>query len=120
MPFVLRPNNAHLIEERADTLGEMISKVPVSDRSEVLLQQAKDPQHPLHPYFEWDDEVAAEKYRLGQQAELLKACEAEIEAWEHSPLRGLVNLLQRAQALSQEIHAQRDELLKQFGQDRHR
>lgn len=36
-----------------------------------VLELAKDPNHPLHSFFEWDDEVASNKYRLIQARELI-------------------------------------------------
>lgn len=38
----------------------------------VVLQEASNPDHPLHTRFEWDDSVAAYKYRLSQAADLLR------------------------------------------------
>jgi len=38
----------------------------------IVLAEATDPEHPLHDKFEWDDSVAAEKYRLAQAAQLLR------------------------------------------------
>ena len=33
---------------------------------ESLLEQAKAETHPLHKHFEWDDDIAADKYRQQQ------------------------------------------------------
>lgn len=38
----------------------------------IVLAEATNPGHPLHDKFEWDDSVAAEKYRLAQAAQLLR------------------------------------------------
>lgn len=38
----------------------------------IVLDEARDPNHPLHGSFEWDDSVAGEKYRLGQARKLLQ------------------------------------------------
>jgi hypothetical protein len=37
---------------------------------------AADPGHPLHGYFEWDDQAAACQYRLTQAAQLIESCAA--------------------------------------------
>lgn len=37
----------------------------------IVLEEARDPEHPLHSRFEWDDSVAAEKYRLTQARVLI-------------------------------------------------
>lgn len=38
---------------------------------EIVLDEARDPQHPLHSRFEWDDTVAGEKWRRHQAHELI-------------------------------------------------
>lgn len=38
---------------------------------ELVLDVARDPDHPLHARFEWDDSVAAERYRREQAHELI-------------------------------------------------
>lgn len=38
---------------------------------ETLLDKAKDKKSPLHDLFEWDDTVAAEKYRIIQARHLI-------------------------------------------------
>lgn len=39
----------------------------------LLLAEARDKRNPLHEYFEWDDTVAGEKYRLSQAQEMIRA-----------------------------------------------
>jgi hypothetical protein len=39
---------------------------------EIVLDEARDENHPLHHRFEWDDSAAAEKFRLSQAANLLR------------------------------------------------
>ena len=39
---------------------------------EVVVDTARDPEHPLHSRFEWDDSVAAEKYRREQAHQLIQ------------------------------------------------
>lgn len=38
----------------------------------LVVDLARDPDHPLHSRFEWDDSVAAEKWRLEQAGQLLR------------------------------------------------
>ncbi len=40
---------------------------------EAILESARDEGHALHRYFEWDDSVAAEKYRRAQASSLILA-----------------------------------------------
>ena len=39
---------------------------------ELVVDVARDPEHPLHSRFEWDDSIAAEKWRLEQAGQLLR------------------------------------------------
>ena len=39
---------------------------------ELLVEVARDPSHPLHSRFEWDDTVAAHKWRIEQAGQLLR------------------------------------------------
>lgn len=40
---------------------------------ERLVQVAADPKNPVHPHFEWDDDVAAHRYRLTQAVDMILA-----------------------------------------------
>lgn len=42
--------------------------------AEIVVEEATPPGSPLHPAFEWDDKVAGHRYRLGQAADLIRAC----------------------------------------------
>jgi hypothetical protein len=37
----------------------------------IVVDEARDPEHPLHARFEWDDSVAGEKWRHHQAHELI-------------------------------------------------
>ncbi len=37
----------------------------------IVLEEARDPEHPLHNRFEWDDSIAAERYRIDQARTLI-------------------------------------------------
>lgn len=39
---------------------------------QLVVDTARDPGHPLHARFEWDDQVAGEKWRLEQASQLLR------------------------------------------------
>ena len=38
----------------------------------IVLEAARDPASPLHDHFEWDDDRAAEQYRLAQAGQLIR------------------------------------------------
>ena len=39
----------------------------------LVVNTARDPEHPLHSRFEWDDSVAGEKYRQHQARQLIRS-----------------------------------------------
>jgi hypothetical protein len=46
---------------------------------EDVVDVAKDPSHPLHDAFEWDDTEAARQYRLEQARYLIRAVRIVVE-----------------------------------------
>jgi len=44
----------------------------------MLLEAARDPASPLHPYFIWDDSEAAERFRLAQASALYRRIRMQI------------------------------------------
>jgi len=46
--------------------------------AEAVLAAARDSDNPLHDYFEWDDDKAAEKYRIMQARALIRCCRVEV------------------------------------------
>lgn len=45
----------------------------------VVLDRASDPGHPLHRKFDWDDSVAAQRWRLSQAAHLIRSVKVNVE-----------------------------------------
>ena len=50
----------------------------------LVVEAARDESHPLHTRFEWNDTVAAEKYRLVQGSQIIRSCKVVIENQEES------------------------------------
>ena len=46
---------------------------------EIVLDEATDPKHPLHPRFEWDDGEAAHRYRLQQAQSMIRSVQVVVE-----------------------------------------
>lgn len=44
-----------------------------------VVEVARDPKHPLHGYFDWNDEEAARKHRLDQARSLIRRYRVEVE-----------------------------------------
>jgi len=66
---------------KGSEIYEEINKIYQKDKSitpEKILEQAKNPNHPLHKHFEWDDEIAGNKYRLIQARNLIRKIILEI------------------------------------------
>lgn len=57
---------------------------------ELVVDAARDPEHPLHSRFEWDDTAAAEKYRLQQASELLRVVKLPKDPSRPDDLRAFV------------------------------
>ena len=43
-----------------------------------VVREAEDPAHPLHNQFEWDDSIAAAKFRLAQAEQLIKRVKLKV------------------------------------------
>lgn len=54
---------------------------------ESVLEKAKDPDSELHKCFEWDDSVAAEKYRLQQARQVIQFLVVKGTEKEETPTR---------------------------------
>lgn len=39
---------------------------------DIIVEEASDPAHPLHQRFDWDDSVAAHRWRLEQASHLIR------------------------------------------------
>ena len=60
--------------ETAQMVGIVLEQMQMTNTPitpENLLNMARDPDNPLHPLFEWDNDVAAEKYRLHQARQIV-------------------------------------------------
>lgn len=44
-----------------------------------LVEDARDPGSPLHPLFTWDDERAAQEYRLEQARTVIRSVQVQVE-----------------------------------------
>jgi len=71
--FTARPG-APFPKEKAEEVGQELERIKDQNagqlRPDDVVSSAKDKKHPLHPYFDWKDGSAAEKWRK-HQARLL-------------------------------------------------
>ncbi len=66
----------------ADVAGEELSRIQEEYgycTADLVVQESRDPEAPLHPAFTWDDERAAELYRLHEARTVIKAIEVVYE-----------------------------------------
>jgi hypothetical protein len=52
---------------------------------QLVVREAKRPDHPLHKRFDWDDSKAARKWRLHQASSLIRSVNVVIERGDDSP-----------------------------------
>ncbi len=76
-----RPRTPELSPEEAEQFGPVLKQLE-ADRdgftAEDVVLAARDPESPLHPWFEWDDSVAAHMYRLERASTLIRSIEVVI------------------------------------------
>lgn len=65
------PQKIGAICERLDRKGNLTPK--------ALVDEGRKPKSPLHGCFEWDDTVAAEKYREVQAGYIIRSIEVEVK-----------------------------------------
>lgn len=69
----------------ANVVGEYFEELEASKgalTNQIVLDGAREESSPIHPLFEWDDQVAAEQYRLNQATKLICNLTVEIETEE--------------------------------------
>lgn len=61
-------------KQDANIVGNELKALADNDNlsPESVLNSARDENSPLHNLFEWDDKVAAEKYRLNQARQIIQ------------------------------------------------
>lgn len=60
---------------------------------QVVVNEAQNPESPLHSYFDWDDSEAACKWRLEQARRLIRVAVTIIHPDQTEPIRTYVSLL---------------------------
>ncbi len=77
--YVPKPG-AHISRADAQAVGEALEALAGMDGvgAEEVVEAAADESSPLHPHFEWDDEVAAHKWRCWEARHLLHSVEVVV------------------------------------------
>lgn len=68
-------------DEDAETIGPELRFLAENGDADTrtILEVARDPSNPLHEYFTWDDEQAAEAHRRHQAREIANSIYVEVE-----------------------------------------
>lgn len=83
----------------AQLAGEEIDKIreEVGGRltPEAVIERARNKKHPLHNAFDWDDSIAAAKWRLDQAGNMIRAVVTVVDGKkDKGPVRAFVSVVQ--------------------------
>jgi hypothetical protein len=67
----LRESEEEAVETYAEILQRLATKRTRRLVPEELVEEARDSEHPLHDYFNWDDKSAAHAHRVDQARQLI-------------------------------------------------
>lgn len=82
-------------DAKARRYGERIAKLMEGTgytTPRIVVNDARDPKSPLHDYFEWDQKVAAEKWRIEQAGYLLRHISIEVLGNDKQEIRGFYSV----------------------------
>lgn len=81
-------DGAHLSGD-AQAVGEKLSALEANGKltPEGVVREAKNIRSVLHPYFEWDDAKAAERWRMDQASHLIRSVTVQVEPQDHEEPR---------------------------------
>lgn len=86
-------------DANAQKIGEALAKIAAANNGELTpsatLVAAIDKKHVLHPYFEWNDTVAAGKYRLDQARNLIRSIHVEDDDAEDGHVQAFISISDR-------------------------
>lgn len=87
MIFEWKPGSIHKVD--ANTAGAVCEQLEAAGRlsAKDLLEVSRSEEAPLHPEFEWDDGVAAEKYREGQASGIIRHLAVRLNVDAKEPVR---------------------------------
>jgi len=73
--YVLKKGSRGVDKNKAQVYGEELNRIKESNgklTSNIVLEEARNSRSKLHDYFEWDNSIAADKYRRDQAAYLMR------------------------------------------------
>lgn len=79
---------------KPQVIGDALSAIATANGGRLtpvaVVDSARDPSHPLHVHFEWDDAKAAESFRLEQAREIIRVVRVEDD--EREPPRAFLSV----------------------------
>lgn len=83
----------------AQKIGEALASVAAQNEDRLtppaVVDAAEDEAHPLHPHFDWDNDVAGPKWRITQAQALIRAVKVEPIKEEDEPARAFLSISDR-------------------------
>lgn len=69
--------NAHITDKKAEIYGKRLSEIEAEGEltAELVVEDARNLESPLHDFFDWDDTFAAKQWRLHQARILIGSIE---------------------------------------------
>jgi hypothetical protein len=93
MIYKWKVNKYTIDAEDAAKEFELIREENIELTPQHIVDKARDKKSNLHNEFEWDNEIAGEKYRVGQASEMLRTLIVVNEEKENSaPMRAYINV----------------------------
>lgn len=81
-------------------IGEALEKITATADGKLtphaVVEAARNQRHPLHKFFEWDDAVAAEAYRVDQAREIIRIVRVEDADAEDGNVRAFLSISDRS------------------------
>lgn len=96
MSYEWRPGTRTKHTVSAEVAGEVLAEMANRGRltAKALVEESRPENAPLHGEFEWDDQVAAEKYREVQGGNLIRSLVIRREDKPTETVRAFVNVTQ--------------------------
>ena len=70
-------------KEKKDIISAELERIAAKNGGiltpDIIKKEAKSPKSPIHDQFDWDDSVAAEKWRTQQARQLIRSVKIEIK-----------------------------------------
>jgi len=104
------------VKLKAQSTGEYLYKLAGKKgdlTAEIVLQDARLPSSPIHSFFDWNNKLAAEKWRMRQARYLLASVEVKLGE-DTAPIRAFANIRIEESVYSTIIVAMSDKQKREY------